>query len=82
MVALYTVLLSKYDIIFIEDPLAEDDWDGFAAITAQLGQKIEVGRLRGAQRSSRHRGGTSCGPCSAHGQRLPAAGTRCRAGRI
>ncbi len=31
-----------YPIILWEDPLAEDDWDGFHEFTARLGKKIEV----------------------------------------
>jgi enolase len=42
MVELYKELVAKYDIIFIEDPLSEDDWDGFADITRELGGKYEV----------------------------------------
>jgi enolase len=42
MVELYKALVAKYDIIFIEDPLSEDDWSGFADITRELGSKYEV----------------------------------------
>lgn len=42
MVELYKELVAKYDIIFIEDPLSEDDWDGFADITRELGGKYEI----------------------------------------
>ncbi len=34
--------VEKYPIIFWEDPLAEEDWKGFAKFTAELGDKIEV----------------------------------------
>jgi len=34
--------VEKYPIIFWEDPLAEEDWEGFAKFTAELGDKIEV----------------------------------------
>lgn len=44
MVELYKSLVAKYDIIFLEDPLAEDDWDGFGDITKQIGDKYEVSR--------------------------------------
>lgn len=37
MIAWYTKLVAKYPIISIEDGLAEDDWDGFAALAAELG---------------------------------------------
>jgi enolase len=29
-------------LITIEDPLAEDDWDGYAALTQALGSKIQI----------------------------------------
>lgn len=32
----------KYPIILWEDPLAEEDWDGFKKFTQELGNKIEV----------------------------------------
>ncbi len=32
----------KYPIILWEDPLAEEDWEGFAQFTRRLGEKIEV----------------------------------------
>jgi len=34
--------LSKYPIVLWEDPLAEDDWEGFQKFTKRLGDKIEV----------------------------------------
>jgi len=34
--------VAKYPIIFWEDPLAEEDWSGFAKFTKELGDKIEV----------------------------------------
>ncbi len=34
--------VKKYPIVFWEDPLAEEDWDGFAKFTKELGDKIEV----------------------------------------
>ena len=34
--------VEKYPIIFWEDPLAEEDWVGFAKITKELGDKIEI----------------------------------------
>ncbi|KAF8057663.1 ENO1 [Scenedesmus sp. PABB004] len=42
MIELYASLVAKYDIIFLEDPLAEDDWEGFAAITKRLGKEYEI----------------------------------------
>lgn len=34
--------LSKYPIVLWEDPLAENDWEGFKKFTAKLGDQIEV----------------------------------------
>lgn len=35
-------LVDKYPIITIEDGLAEDDWDGWAKLTSELGGKIQL----------------------------------------
>ncbi|MCI2398771.1 phosphopyruvate hydratase [Aliiroseovarius subalbicans] len=37
-----TALVADYPIISIEDGMAEDDWDGWAALTAALGDKIQL----------------------------------------
>jgi enolase len=42
MVAYLEGLAKKYPIISIEDGLAEDDWKGWAALTAKLGDKIQL----------------------------------------
>ena len=42
MIELYKIWIEKYPIISIEDGLAEDDWDGFRDMTAQLGDKIQI----------------------------------------
>jgi len=34
--------IAKYPIVSIEDGLAENDWDGFRAHTATLGDKIQI----------------------------------------
>ncbi|WP_456390250.1 phosphopyruvate hydratase [Hydrogenimonas sp.] len=34
--------VEKYPIVLWEDPLAEEDWEGFAKFTKELGDKIEV----------------------------------------
>src|SRR5262249_33394344 len=39
MVKTYEVLASRYPIASIEDGMAEDDWEGWAALTASLGKK-------------------------------------------
>jgi enolase len=42
MVAYYAELVAAYPIVSIEDPLDEDDWDGWKAITDELGDKIQL----------------------------------------
>ena len=42
MIALYTKWLDQYPIVSIEDGLAEDDWDGWAALTAALGDRVQL----------------------------------------
>ncbi len=42
MIAYYEMLVHKYPIISIEDGLAEDDWDGWAALTKALGKKVQL----------------------------------------
>ena len=38
----YADLVASYPIVSIEDPLAEDDWEGWKAITAKLGAKVQI----------------------------------------
>lgn len=42
MVILWHSWLEKYPIILLEDGLAEDDWDGFALLTRELGGRIQI----------------------------------------
>jgi enolase len=35
-------LCSKYPIVSVEDGMAEDDWDGWAAITRRLGDRVQL----------------------------------------
>jgi enolase len=42
MTAYYADLVASYPIVSIEDPLDEDDWDGWKAITDQLGTKTQL----------------------------------------
>jgi enolase len=42
MVAYYAGLVDKYPIVSIEDGLAEEDWEGWAQLTAKLGSKIQL----------------------------------------
>jgi enolase len=42
MIDLYTRWIDKYPIVSIEDGLAEDDWDGWAQLTAALGDRVQL----------------------------------------
>ncbi len=42
MIAYYTDLLSAYPLVSIEDPLAEDDWASWTALTAELGGRVQI----------------------------------------
>ncbi|MGI8497657.1 MAG: phosphopyruvate hydratase [Gemmatimonadaceae bacterium] len=42
MVELYRGWLDQYPIISIEDGLAEDDWEGWAAMTRELGDRVQL----------------------------------------
>jgi enolase len=42
MTGLYAAWITKYPIVSIEDGLAENDWDGFKAHTAALGEKVQI----------------------------------------
>ena len=42
MVEYYKYLVSKYPIFSIEDGMAEDDWEGWALMTEELGDKIQI----------------------------------------
>lgn len=38
----YKKMADKYPIVSIEDGLSEDDWDGWEAMTSELGKKIQI----------------------------------------
>ena len=42
MIAYYERLLDKYPIFSIEDGLAEDDWEGFRAMTERIGGRVQL----------------------------------------
>ena len=42
MIALYSEWVSKYPILSIEDPLDQNDWDGYVKMTKALGDKIQI----------------------------------------
>ncbi len=42
LIKYYAELVANYPIVSIEDPLSEDDWDGWVAMTAEMGRKIQI----------------------------------------
>ena len=42
MTELYAGWLDRYPIVSLEDPLAEDDWDGWQQLTAALGSRVQI----------------------------------------
>ena len=42
MISYYSELVSAYPLVSIEDPLDEDDWAGWARLTTELGQKVQI----------------------------------------
>ncbi|HEV8634115.1 MAG TPA: phosphopyruvate hydratase [Chloroflexota bacterium] len=42
MVEFYADWVGRYPIVSIEDPLAEDDWTGWRALAAKIGQRVQL----------------------------------------
>ena len=42
MIAMYADLAQRYPLVSIEDGLAEDDWEGWKALTHQLGDRVQL----------------------------------------
>ena len=42
LIAFYAGLIERFPIVSIEDGLAEDDWDGWKAMTEALGKRIQI----------------------------------------
>ncbi|WP_269929232.1 phosphopyruvate hydratase [Kocuria massiliensis] len=42
MSAYYRDLVEAYPLVSIEDPLDEDDWEGYQTITRELGDKVQI----------------------------------------
>ncbi len=42
MTAYYAELVAAYPLVSIEDPLDEDDWEGWATLTAELGAVVQI----------------------------------------
>ena len=42
MLSFYHDLCDKYPICSIEDPMDENDWEGFASVTKSLGEQVQI----------------------------------------
>ena len=42
MAKVYGELIAKYPLVSIEDPLDENDWEGWATLTAEIGDKVQL----------------------------------------
>ncbi len=42
MTAFYAELLDAYPLVSIEDPLSEDDWDGWVSLTTAIGDRVQI----------------------------------------
>ena len=42
MAAYYGELVDAYPLVSIEDPLSEDDWDGWVRLTDEIGERVQI----------------------------------------
>jgi len=42
MISIYKQWLESYPLVSLEDPLAEEDWEGWRELTAQLGDRVQI----------------------------------------
>ncbi len=42
LTAYYHELLDAYPLVSLEDPLAEDDWEGWVTLTRRLGERVQI----------------------------------------
>jgi enolase len=42
LVAYYADLVARYPLVSVEDPMAEDDWAGWHAVTEALGDRVQI----------------------------------------
>jgi enolase len=42
MIEFWTELLDRFPIVSVEDALAEDDWEGWTTLTAELGERAQL----------------------------------------
>jgi enolase len=67
MVELWAEWVAAYPIVSIEDPLAEEDWEGWQAVTKRIGNKVQlVGDDLFTTNPARIRKGSSWRQCCPH----------------
>ena len=84
LTAYYADLVAAYPIVSIEDPMAEDDWDGWNALTAELGDRVQIvgddlfvtNPERGSHAASETAPPTRCSSRSTRSARCPRRSTR------
>ena len=42
MIAYYEELINNYPLVSIEDPLSEDEWDAWVALTQRIGDRVQI----------------------------------------
>ena len=42
MIELWVDICDRYPLLFLEDPMAEADWDGWQALTGRLGRRVQL----------------------------------------
>lgn len=42
MASVYAELIAEYPIVSVEDPLDENDWDGYVNLTREIGDKVQI----------------------------------------
>src|SRR5665648_358874 len=42
MIAYYAELVAAYPLVSNEDPLDEEDWEGWATMTTELGESVQI----------------------------------------
>ena len=42
MIGLFTDWVARYPIVSVEDPLDQDDWDGYRLVTQALGSRVQI----------------------------------------
>ena len=42
MIAFWEAMIARFPLVSLEDPLDEDDWDGWAALTGRAGERCQI----------------------------------------